>query len=621
MAKGTPPPPAKARVPWSLLGALLLIFAVYLTGAVRIAAARSVWSPDCGARLIQVQSVLQHWPDWQVSYPAKALDPNHQNSPLTSMSSNFEYRYQNKTYIFYSFLFALISAVFFRLWGFLGLAFLPLLGGVGAALATCGLARLLRLRFPVVPLLVVALLTPLALYSVVFWDHSITTGVAALCFYLAVRAVATGERWPWFAAGVALGAGLWFHEILIPILPALVVGAWWARHRRPWLRNSLLLFCGTALLVIPLALVNQAIYGTPSGPHLSNNQLGSAGAIGSFLLKPDEWISGALYTLFGWGNANPAYTSQLRDWIRSSPQMRWEVIMSLWMALPFVLWIVLAVSGLWRRSWGWIPSLLLFAGMIAAGVWVTHHEGVWSHSLFYVCPLLALAFARQPRDERKDNGDDDDVRLLWWVLGVITAVYALVALLKPTLGGTEWGSRYLLITVPALTLFAWSAVESLLPARGNGGAWRPGAKPILAGIALLTGMTVWLQFYGFRTIEETHWSNRRLADALEQTPDEVIVSAVWWAPLNAAPAYFRKKILYAGDADHPAGPLFERMRAANVRTYTLLGFSPLNLSDFSRPLGYVPLANTHQPTVFGLHLNRYLLLDLPEPPTQSPLQE
>lgn len=587
----------------ALLAALALVFVAYAFGAYRIARTDSIWSPDCGARFIQVQSVLEHWPQWHVSYPAADLDPRHENSPLYF----FEFNHAGRTYVFYSFLWALLSACLFRLFGFFGLVILPLLGGLGAALAVYGTARLLRLRHPVLPLLLVALATPLAVYSVVFWDHSVITGIAAAALYLGLRAVVTGRTQLWFGAGAVIGAGLWFHEILLPCIPALIVVAWWTRRKTPWLRAAAWLLLGTALLAVPLALVNQAVYGTPAGPHLSNNRMGSASSIAEFVLSPREWGPGAIYTLFFWGDTSPAFPWQLNDWLaRPWPKFKQEMEASARMAIPVLLWIPLALSGGWRRRWIWPLSLLLFAGMIAGGVWVARHLE-WAHSLFLASPLLVLAFAAG-----RGEPDGSETRLLRQGIAVFAVVYLCLTLPKPTLGGTEWGARHLLVLVPALTLLASAAIENLLPKGRN---WQPGARPLLGGIGLLIALSFWLQIHGFRIVERMHERNREIARAIADTPDQVIVGAEWWPALNGAPSYLGKKMLFAGDTEHPALPLLERMRGASVRSFTLISYAPQIpiWTDALRYLGYVPVANATRSVGWGLTMSRYLLLDLPAP--------
>ena len=612
-------PSSAPRFSSSLLVAWLAIIVIYGAGAAWMAAQNSVWSPDCGARLIQVQSILEHGPQWWVSYPAQALDPEHHNSSLYF----FEFNHDGRTYIFYSFLFAHLSAFFFRHFGFFGLSMLPMLGGMGTAYCTFLIARLMRLRFPVAPMLLVALTTPVVLFSIVFWDHSITTGIATFALYLALRGIVENRPLLWLGAGVVLGAGLWLHEILLPLLPALIIGAWWTRRRHSFGRAAVLLTIGAVVLLIPLAIINKNVYGTMAGPHLANNRLGSGTDILKFMLNPSEWGPGAFYTLFGWGDYSPAYTWELKDAIaHPTPQMTHEFAMSLRMSWPLIASMVLALSGWWHRLWPLV--LLLWAGVVADGYWVLSRDQT-PHSLLLVCPLLLLAFGARPSLSRPQTPADNspplshtdaetqaaDGRLVTQTVALVTAAYTMMTLVKPTLGGMEWGSRHLLVIVPALVLLSWLAVENLLPQRDFHAArwqWSTGARPLLAGGAILAALSLALQLHGADVIHKIHGRNRQLSDMIAAVPDKVIVTAVWWAPLSGARSYMGKKVLYAGDRDHPAPPLFFRMSQNDIPSYTLIGFHPLDLSRFALPFGYVPVEGTTQSAPHELYLNRFVLI-------------
>jgi hypothetical protein len=601
--------PAAVRRSVTLPLALLGVLIVYVLGATWYAKTGAIWSPDCGARLIQVQSILKHPPEWWISYPAVALDPDHQNSPL----SFYEYTHHGRTYVFYSFLFALLNAPLFRAFGYFGLALLPMLGGLGAVAATYALGQRLRLRFPVVPALVAGLATPLALYSVVFWDHSILTGLATLAIYLALTGAARDRGRYWLAAGAVLGSGLWLHEILAPYVPALILGAWWLRGRHRWLRHSGLLLLGALAFAVPLLAANAQVYGAPMGPHMGNNRLGSPGAILEFLKTPAEWGPGALYTLIGWGDACPGFTWQLRDWLADpSPKFKSEIQASLWMAVPLAGWLLLGITGWWKRWWS--ATVVVALGLVANAVWVFQHPD-WAHSPFLACPLLLLAFWAPLRSRGQDEATH--IRAgLFQALVVINGVYTLMNLLKPTLGGTEWGSRHLLSIYPSLVLLGWAAVEQLLPAPGET-TWRPGTRPLVGTAALLLALSLPLLVHGSQSVYGMHRNNRAMADAIRQCPDDVVVTSVWWSSMNGAPAFFDKKILYAGDSDHPAPPLFERMRAHGVKSYTLVGFSEWDLSAFAGPLGYLPVQGTDRRAPLGLAMGRYMLGEVP-PPAPAP---
>lgn len=598
-----------------LLPVTLAVLAVYIGGALWFAQARSVWSPDCGARLLQIQSILQHPPDWWISYPAESLDPDHRNSPL----SFYESSHGGQHYVFYSFVFALLSAPLFSALGYFGLAVLPILGAAATVAATYALAGRLGARYPAAPALLLGLFTPLALYGMVFWDHAMLAGIATGALWLTVVGAESNRGRLWLAAGLLLGAGVWLHEILAPYLPALLAGGWWLRKRHGWVRNSALLIGGFLLLVVPLALVNARVYGSPLGPHLSNNRLGSGGEIAGFLMRPDEWGPGALYTLFGWGDSSPGFTWQLKEWlVKPNDRFRSELQASTWMAFPILAWAVLGLSGWWRRCWPAAWGAVI--GLAASAVWVLRHPD-WPHSPFLACPLLLLAFCAPFRREASGTATPepaDQARPLLQAVLLVTLLYTLINLLKPTLGGTEWGSRHLLSIYPALVIAGWLAIERLLPTVT--GESRPEARPILAACAALAVLSLALLVHGARVVHGMHVNNRAMADTISATQDDVVVTTSWWAPMNAAPAYYGKKILYAGDLEHPAPPLFERMRDQGVKSYTLLGFHPRDLWAFSSQVGYLPVPGTDRRTPMGLTMARYRLLEL-APQPESPAAE
>lgn len=631
----TPPqPPAAPALPhpgaslrWLLL-ALAGALAIYLGLALWFAGTRAIWSPDSGARFIQVQSLLAHWPDWSIVYPAQNLDPHHRNSSLAF----YEYNHGGKTYVFYSFLFALIVAPFYKALGFLGLAVPAIAGGLLCVAATWMLGRRLGFRYPVVPALITGLATPLALYSAVFWDHSLLAGIATLALYFALGGVRADCPGRWAAAGVLVGAGVWFHEILAPYLLALLVGGWWLRSRHRFVLNSGFFLLGAFLLIIPLVLVNLKVYGAAAGPHLANNKLGSAGSILQTLRNPAEWGLGALYSLFGWGDTNPAYTWQLRSWMQEPSQrgeiLRAELGRSAQLAIPVLLWLPLALSGWWKR-WGWVAAAVLL-GMAWPAAWVMGHQQL-VHSPFYVTPILLLAFMAPLRQREDEWEAGKEARPYLQAMALVTLVYSGVTLLKPTLGGTEWGSRHLLSVVPALVLLGWATVEWLLSTRREGVEgvrWHPAAQPILAAGVVLTVLSLLVLGHGANVAWNMHNNSRRLTDALRATPDEVIVTTTWWVPMNAAPVYLEKKFVFA-DQEHPAPPLFTRMRAEGVRTFSVLAFDPRHLMDFAIATGYAPVEGTDQPQPFRLWTRRYTLVaeptdaDLPPPPpgeTLPPLE-
>jgi hypothetical protein len=279
------------------------------------------------------------------------------------------------------------------------------------------------------------------------------------------------------------------------------------------------------------------------------------------------------------------------------------------MAIPLILWVPLATTGLWRQA-RWLATGVLLV-MAGSAWWVlTHNE--WPHSPFYATPALALAFLAPLRRGEADEGDRR--RDLLQAVALVTLLYTFVTLLKPTLGGTEWGSRHLLSVLPALILLAWAAVEWMVRRE------RDPAQPVLAAGAALLVLSVAILIHGMQVVHRMHANTRRLTDAVLRNPDEVIVTTVWWAPLNMAPAYPEKKLVFAGDVEHPAPQLFTRMRAQGVRTFSVLSYNPEDLMAFAIPVGYAPIEGATQELPLRLWTQRYALVaaptdaELPPPP-------
>src|SRR5436309_8737070 len=109
--------------------------------------------------------------------------------------------------------------------GFDGLGIFPLLGGLAAVIAVFCTARRLGMKSSLLLALGTAFATPLILYSTIYWDHSIHMGVTAVAALFLVRAVQE-KRVGWaVASGAALGAGVWFHELFIFLLAALMIAS------------------------------------------------------------------------------------------------------------------------------------------------------------------------------------------------------------------------------------------------------------------------------------------------------------------------------------------------------------------------------------------------------------
>jgi len=129
-----------------------------------------VWINDNGCRFIQMIGLIRSdYTAYDIPWPGAALDPTFTHNPLPDP---FGHVIDGKLYAQYPPLFALISALFYRLLGDDGIYVLPLAGGLLTLPAIwCLVGRLTESSLArALAVLLVGLATPLWFYTMTFWD-------------------------------------------------------------------------------------------------------------------------------------------------------------------------------------------------------------------------------------------------------------------------------------------------------------------------------------------------------------------------------------------------------------------------------------------------------------------
>lgn len=276
------------------LASLALLYAVI---AGYFSSFHAFWSGDSGARFAMIENGLRHGSLTSLTYD-NAADPTGRLHPL-----QFYVMHGPKGFnVMYPPLFPWLCEQAFRLWGFGGLTLLPLAGGLGTLWVTSLTATRLGLWSARLLPLVMGLATPLIVYSVVFWDHTLLmllTAGAGHCWLRALQSLATeksqteksqtvegraaeskgskhrveGNSSLGFAAmsGALLGVGVWVHELFLLLFAAVFLACLpLLREAAP--RRLVITLTSAFLLVLLLwAAGNQAMYGLWAGPHLMAN--------------------------------------------------------------------------------------------------------------------------------------------------------------------------------------------------------------------------------------------------------------------------------------------------------------------------------------------------------------
>lgn len=475
---------------WSLL-AWMVVTAVYTGLALYFAGFKSFWSPDSAARFEMMQSCIKHGSFDPLYYQEAALDPSGQLHPLNF----FLVHTPHGLAMMYLPLFPFLSGLAYRIFGFPGLALLPMLCGLGAILVTSRTARRLELRSWFLSPLVLGLATPLVLYSVIFWDHSAQMLIAALTGYWMLRSVQTASIRDAAITGIMMGAGMWVHELFLAVFVAVWLAAapfWQGRRSIP---------CGLLMGFLPSVLVwglfNFWLYGTFAGPHLAANVLQNNGDHPfslALVLNSSQLADRAMAQLVG------ATASNLRD-----------------ATLPHYLLFICLLDVYMLTAWlekplrRVIPLLGLTAA--AAALFLLLKTPGEANGLLEATPLLIPALA-VPWYVRPAPGPAYPQEVFYAWLSRSCWLFIFLALVAPISPGSDWGSRYLLAVLPLLVLLATHALERQW--RQADGSWR---HIVMASAVGLVGISLVCQYNGIL------WVRRCLAYGQNQNAHIAAISS------------------------------------------------------------------------------------------------
>lgn len=485
---------------------LLLLAGVYVSLAFDLAQYRAHWSPDSGARFGMLLSCVEHGKIAYLDNPNASVDPASRLHPLGGFGNPLP----RGLVVAFPPLFPLLSTLPFRLWGWPGLAFWPLIGGLGAALFTGLTASRVGLRSaPVLPLLL-GVCTSLGLYSVIFWDHSIQIALAAGGLYGVARNIATGRTRCSALAGGCLGLGVWIHEVFILLWGAACVTALWLVFREKagsvGRSRSLSLAVGLIAGFLPAAGAwagtNWLVYGSPGGPHL----MGANDMFHPYhlrlILDLGQLVERSRVQLLGEAAAGP-----------------WRDKLAL---LLLVLTLSVPLGGTLRKL---VPLWYVGAAGLSFGILVNTQ---WGQGLFSAAPVLVPALAapwtiaRRPAEGEECSVDGLQERFFRWLLPT-ALLYIVAVLVSPKTPEMNWGSRYVLTCLPLLFLLTAWVLE-----REWEGVSRPGRVLWATGTASLLLVSLVSQARGYQAIRRDLHESRILIEQARQLPVPVLVTDHFW---------------------------------------------------------------------------------------------
>jgi hypothetical protein len=513
------------RLSHPLLWFTVFLFAFYLV--LVLARPQGVfWSLDEGGKLLYIQNVIQRASvTAPLIYPGRALDPNLEYLPLF-----FYARQGSDIYSWWPVGFPLLTLPFYRLLGWAGLYVLPALAGAAAS----GLSALIAVRLAptlfasnrtrqavlILTAALVGLATPMLFYSTMFWEHTVSVALLLLGLWLALRSGQDQCGRCAGAAGAAVGlAGFMRTEQLFAGLGILAVLTLWR-----W-RQGLRMGVSLALVTAAWMVFNYAMMGSWISRQWGANTTELTNA-----LFPGLFEAGLLYIPYLLFNAPKIIAYDL-----GTPLL---VIGTLLVAACLIL------PGA-RRLWPVLAAC--YAGLAAVcAVVLFQPEGYRSvHGVVLIAPQIVCCAWLYYMLRRKD--------VARWPVAMLSAA-ALVVLLAfiarswLAAGGQQWGSRYLLVLYPLLTI---AAVVGLFPLAHSP---RSGVAHFLfASAAVLVLIGAGFQVRGQGAVWTTVENYRLTRAALQAGDLTPKLTGCTWLPMVIPELYWRGDFFARTNDQDPAG--------------------------------------------------------------------
>jgi len=513
------------------------LVAIVYVGTLCILEKRAFWVVDNANKFLQLQSIVQsQYSDYSIPWPGQPIDPELEYHPF---EARFAVVKDGRLFPIFSPVFALVSSIPFRLFGFWGLYLLPLAASVFSLVAVARSTEHLNVygagRHTAV--LLVGLATPLWFYSVVFWEHTIALCLCMWGLYFFLKWLRTESPRSLVAGSVLVALAAYFRDDLYVLCLVILIAVVLSSRARK-IRAGLVVLGTTIAGLAPLWLLQWRVTGEPFGFHLGTHA---------------------------------SFVSGLSEHLAQRPTVFYSLLVA---AFPNV-WVSLAISAMFVLLFVWNPKLsgrtfavivpvcclvaLIGAIFSLGGYVVTNKPLMWmfrSNGLFAAAPFLILGLVRY-KGVQQPGDADRAARWLWLVALGFTIAYGLAA---PELGttGIHWGSRLLLLLYPVLGMLAARNLSHWFGATTN---------RLSLGSVLIVGtiaVSLVAQCQSIRLLHQKKAFSHRLNQAIQALPEQVLITDRWWAPQELFSQFFDKAVFYIHH-QQPGEPLRRKLLAHGYR--------------------------------------------------------
>jgi hypothetical protein len=567
---------------------LLVVALVYLVALLPVSP-QALTHHDEGAKYLQVRNlrITPSGLDWSINYPARRLDPQLEFVPFHPKQHYVDG--QGRIYLQWPIFLGLLTRIPWKLLGFWGLYVVPFLAGLGTLWASYLLALAAgvsaRVAWLAIPLVGIA--TPVAIYSLLYFEHTLAALVVTLNLLAAVRAL-KGEKISRHSAAVSgalLAVAVYFRsELYVLALVVALVLAVFGWKRGSWALATVWLGA-FAVSLVPLwafyALNEGSLLPAHAIWYFTGSEPANGGGIPRAGLPQLRYIATAgwgVVPAFLFGPESAPFAPKFPLWVEGAG------------LVGAALCALAAIAKAVRRRFAWsLPVFVAGLGLLllSTGATLVSPQAYYNlHGFLLAAPFVGVAlWPPSSRVENRERGGGNDAGRFLYAAGLLyVGLHALVISALSGLGPIslhEWGQRYLLPAYPLLVVVSLAALSRIwqeeVKGRGQkaeGSRLLSAPRVLLAAFCLLALVGVGFTARGYVALaEERSQVEQWLALTTSMPAGEPMVTDTWWLPLDLAAGFYSRPYMLA-EGDQRLALWANRMRGKGVARFGLATTNP-----------------------------------------------
>jgi len=490
---------------WVLYWVGFFTFLLYLSISILYFQPDTFWSPDEGAKFLQMQAIKlsKNSISFDIPYQGHLVDPEYifalSEHPLDLLTLSDQKKLSFERLP----IFPAATKPLFSLFGFVGLYVLPSLAG--AFIPVVLLLIIPREKRNWLMWGLISFSSPIWIYSTIFWEHTIAVFINLIAFLLLLKIKNNNQKpfqlFIYYSIAALLFCFSFFIrlETLLLSIPFITSCFVKQKQRRPWI-----------ILVAVYLVIFAFIYFRLHGFFFQGNNIP---VNARYLFRPFDYIRSA-----GW-NAIPD--------LLIGPEVN-EAINTNWLGGLWTIGAIIAIVHSLTRQQSQTTRNLQYIGLsfcILASAWFLFNPNPYrsAHGLLFTTPWAIIGFTNMLRvwDQHEER---TNILILTISLGIILySINMLFVRGSSPHGGLEWGARFAMGFYPLLaTIATWD--------------WLKQHVINISLLIILALIGFGFQIRGIITIHNDRQINLDINKEIQVIPEEHIASDLWWFLLNSAPS-------------------------------------------------------------------------------------